>query len=137
MSPARPGVDPGADPHLATEAAPDIPPLHGWRRWAVIAGQGLAGFVVLFALVMALFGFAFLRRHPSGNSDRPVGQAFVLWGGPLVPVLAVGSMAAITFSLWHGLSGGVSGVLRLVALTCVGAAVVGTLAGERSRRGAL
>ncbi|MEU6857106.1 hypothetical protein ABZ868_10320, partial [Rothia kristinae] len=25
MSPARPGVDPGADPHLATEAAPGAP----------------------------------------------------------------------------------------------------------------
>ena len=26
-------------------------PLRGWRRWAVIAGQGLAGFVALFAVV--------------------------------------------------------------------------------------
>ena len=52
----------------------------------------LAGSVVLFALVMALFGFAFLRRHPSGNSDRPVGQAFVLWGGLVMPIAVLSAL---------------------------------------------
>ncbi|UEM01340.1 cytochrome c oxidase subunit II [Skermanella rosea] len=60
----------------------------------------LAGSVVLFALVMALFGFAFLRRHPSGNSDRPVGQAFVLWGGLVMPVAVLSAL--LGYALFTG-----------------------------------
>ena len=60
----------------------------------------LAGSVVLFALVMALFGFAFLRRHPSGNSDRRVGQGFVLWGGLVMPVVVL--TALLGYALFTG-----------------------------------
>ncbi|WP_211103946.1 cytochrome c oxidase subunit II [Skermanella pratensis] len=60
----------------------------------------LAGSVVLFALVMVLFGFAFLRRHPSWNSDRPVGQALVLWGGLVMPVAVLSAL--LGYALFMG-----------------------------------
>lgn len=58
------------------------------------------------------------------------------WGFAVAASAVVGSVAAITSSPWLGLAGGVSWGLRLAGLTCVGAAVVGTLAGGRSPRGA-
>ncbi len=36
-------------------------PLRGWRRWAVIAGQGLVGFVALFAVVNLVLSLSTFR----------------------------------------------------------------------------
>ncbi|WP_312598363.1 hypothetical protein [Brevundimonas sp.] len=55
-------------------------PLTGWRRWAVIAGQGLAGFVALFAVVnLALSLSTFRGEDPLA---RTVQELRVLWFSP-------------------------------------------------------
>ncbi|OYX74563.1 MAG: hypothetical protein B7Y85_12540 [Brevundimonas sp. 32-68-21] len=55
-------------------------PLHGWRRWAVIAGQGTAGFVALFAAVnLALSLSTFRGDEPL---SRTVHELRVLWFSP-------------------------------------------------------
>ncbi|WP_288757844.1 hypothetical protein [uncultured Brevundimonas sp.] len=55
-------------------------PLQGWRRWAVIAGQGLAGFVALFAAVnLALSLSTFRGEDPLA---RTVQELRVLWFSP-------------------------------------------------------
>lgn len=41
-------------------------PLTGWRRWFVIAGQGLAGFVIVFAVVNLVLSLSTFR------GDQPV-----------------------------------------------------------------
>ncbi len=55
-------------------------PLHGWRRWAVIAGQGLAGFVVLFALVNLTLSLSTFRGEDP--FARTVHELRVLWFSP-------------------------------------------------------
>lgn len=55
-------------------------PLHGWRRWAVIAGQGLVGFVALFAAInLALSLSTFRGEDPLA---RTVQELRVLWFSP-------------------------------------------------------
>ncbi|MCW0044984.1 sarcoglycan [Brevundimonas sp. BT-123] len=55
-------------------------PLRGWRRWAVIAGQGLVGFVALFAFVnLALSLSTFRGEDPLA---RTVHELRVLWFSP-------------------------------------------------------
>lgn len=52
-------------------------PLNGWRKWAVIAGQGLAGFVVLFAVVnLGLSLSTFRGENPASRTAHELG---VLW----------------------------------------------------------
>lgn len=144
-SPARPPAGDGVGRHSAGNAAVTFgivallcaAILVPTYSFALVVALGIgpmeAGLLVLAAflgLARAL-GSVFRDRWRWCSSRRAEA-----WGFAVAACAIVGSMAAITFSLWHGLSGGVSGVLRLVALTCVGAAVVGTLAGGRSPRGA-
>ena len=52
-------------------------PLSGWRKWAVIAGEGLAGFVVLFAVAnLALSLSTFRGENPAARTAHELG---VLW----------------------------------------------------------
>ncbi len=49
----------------------------GWRKWAIIAGQGLGGFVALFALVnLALSLSTFRGEDPAARTAHELG---VLW----------------------------------------------------------
>lgn len=51
--------------------------LTGWHKWAVIAGQGLAGFVVLFAVVnLGLSLSTFRGENPASRTAHELG---VLW----------------------------------------------------------
>jgi hypothetical protein len=71
-------------------------PLHGWRRWVVVAGQGLAGFVGLFAVVnLALSLSTFRGENPLA---RTVQELQVLWFSPPDGQL----MAASAFPAVHG-----------------------------------
>ncbi|AQR61948.1 hypothetical protein BZG35_10025 [Brevundimonas sp. LM2] len=52
-------------------------PLSGWRKWAVIAGQGVGGLVVLFAVVnLALSLSTFRGEDPAARTAHELG---VLW----------------------------------------------------------
>ncbi|MBU1347665.1 MAG: hypothetical protein KKA16_12045 [Alphaproteobacteria bacterium] len=52
-------------------------PLSGWRKWAVIAGQGLAGFVALFlACNLVLSLSTFRGENPAARTAHELG---VLW----------------------------------------------------------
>lgn len=55
-------------------------PLRGWRRWAVIAGQGLVGFVALFAVVNLLLSLSTFRGEDP--LARTVHELRVLWFSP-------------------------------------------------------
>ncbi len=55
-------------------------PLRGWRRWAVIAGQGLVGFVALFAVVNLVLSLSTFRGEDL--SARTVHELRVLWFSP-------------------------------------------------------
>ncbi|WP_395943545.1 hypothetical protein [Brevundimonas sp.] len=55
-------------------------PLRGWRRWAAITGQGLIGFVALFAVAnLALSLSTFRGEDPL---SRTVQEVRVLWFSP-------------------------------------------------------
>jgi hypothetical protein len=52
-------------------------PLAGWRKWAVIAGEGLAGLVILFAAVnLGLSLSTFRGENPAARTAHELG---VLW----------------------------------------------------------
>lgn len=52
-------------------------PLTGWRKWAVIVGQGLAGFVVLFAVANLVLSLSTFRgENPASRTTHELG---VLW----------------------------------------------------------
>jgi hypothetical protein len=55
-------------------------PLHGWQRWAVIAGQGLVGFVALFAAVNLVLSLSTFRGEDP--VARTVHELRVLWFSP-------------------------------------------------------
>lgn len=55
-------------------------PLRGWRRWAVIAGQGLVGFVALFAAVNLVLSVSTFRGEEP--LSRTVQELRVLWFSP-------------------------------------------------------
>ena len=55
-------------------------PLRGWRRWAVIAGQGLVGFVALFAVVNLVLSLSTFRGEDP--LARTVHELRVLWFSP-------------------------------------------------------
>lgn len=55
-------------------------PLHGWRRWAVIAGQGVIGFVALFAVVNLVLSLSTFRGEDL--LARTVHELRVLWFSP-------------------------------------------------------
>ncbi|WP_306003680.1 hypothetical protein [Brevundimonas sp. C43] len=55
-------------------------PLRGWRRWAVITGQGLVGFVVLFAVVNLVLSLSTFRGEDP--LARTVHELRVLWFSP-------------------------------------------------------
>ncbi len=55
-------------------------PLRGWRRWAVIAGQGLVGFVALFAVVNLVLSLSTFRGEDP--LVRTVHELRVLWFSP-------------------------------------------------------
>jgi hypothetical protein len=52
-------------------------PLHGWRRWAVILGQGMVGFVALFAVVNLVLSLSTFRGEDP--LSRTVHELRVLW----------------------------------------------------------
>lgn len=55
-------------------------PLRGWRRWAVIAGQGLVGFVALFAVVNLVLSLSTFRgEDPLARTGH---ELRVLWFSP-------------------------------------------------------
>ncbi|RYG12441.1 MAG: hypothetical protein EON96_13805, partial [Caulobacteraceae bacterium] len=56
-------------------------PLHGWRRWAVIVGQGMVGFVALFAAVNLVLSLSTFRGEQP--LERTVRELQVLWFSPL------------------------------------------------------
>jgi hypothetical protein len=63
-------------------------PLHGWRRWAVIVGQGVVGFVALFAAVNLVLSLSTFRGEDP--LSRTVHELRVLWfsqpdGAPMSP----------------------------------------------------
>lgn len=63
-------------------------PLRGWRRWAVIVGQGLVGFVALFAVVNLVLSLSTFRGEDP--LARTVHELRVLWfstpdGQPMSP----------------------------------------------------
>ncbi|VXB48660.1 hypothetical protein [Brevundimonas sp. G8] len=63
-------------------------PLHGWRRWAVIVGQGMVGFVALFAAVNLVLSLSTFRGEDP--LSRTVHELRVLWfsspdGAPMSP----------------------------------------------------
>ena len=52
-------------------------PLTGWRKWAVIAGQGLAGFVALFLAANLVLSLSTFRgENPASRTAHELG---VLW----------------------------------------------------------
>jgi len=52
-------------------------PLTGWRKWAVIAGQGLAGFLVLFLATNLVLSLSTFRgENPASRTAHELG---VLW----------------------------------------------------------
>nr|WP_295237789.1 hypothetical protein [uncultured Brevundimonas sp.] len=55
-------------------------PLRGWRRWAVIGGQGLVGFVALFAVVNLVLSLSTFRGEDP--LARTVHELRVLWFSP-------------------------------------------------------
>ncbi|QYF87905.1 hypothetical protein [Brevundimonas sp. PAMC22021] len=55
-------------------------PLHGWRRWAVIAGQALAGLIALFAVVNLTLSLTTFRGEDP--LARTVHELRVLWFSP-------------------------------------------------------
>lgn len=55
-------------------------PLRGWRRWAVIAAQGLVGFVALFAVVNLVLSLSMFRGEDP--LARTVHELRVLWFSP-------------------------------------------------------
>ena len=55
-------------------------PLQGWRRWAVIAGQGIGGFVALFAVVNLVLSLSTFRGEDP--LARTVHELRVLWFSP-------------------------------------------------------
>jgi hypothetical protein len=55
-------------------------PLRGWRRWAVITGQGLVGFVALFAVVNLVLSLSTFRGEDP--LARTVHELRVLWFSP-------------------------------------------------------
>lgn len=55
-------------------------PLRGWRRWAVIAGQALVGFVALFAVVNLMLSLSTFRGEDP--LARTVHELRVLWFSP-------------------------------------------------------
>lgn len=55
-------------------------PLRGWRRWAVIVGQGLVGFVALFAVVNLVLSLSTFRGEDP--LARTVHELRVLWFSP-------------------------------------------------------
>lgn len=55
-------------------------PLRGWRRWAVIAGQGLFGFVALFAVANLVLSLSTFRGEDP--LARTVHELRVLWFSP-------------------------------------------------------
>lgn len=55
-------------------------PLRGWRRWAVIAGQGLVGFVALFAVVNLVLSLSTFRGEDP--LARTIHELRVLWFSP-------------------------------------------------------
>ncbi|WP_295171130.1 hypothetical protein [uncultured Brevundimonas sp.] len=55
-------------------------PLRGWRQWAVIAGQGLVGFVALFAVVNLVLSLSTSRGE--NPLARTVHELRVLWFSP-------------------------------------------------------
>ena len=55
-------------------------PLRGWRQWAVIAGQGLVGFVALFAVVNLVLSLSTFRGEDP--LARTVHELRVLWFSP-------------------------------------------------------
>lgn len=55
-------------------------PLRGWQRWAVIAGQGLVGFVALFAVVNLVLSLSTFRGEDP--LARTVHELRVLWFSP-------------------------------------------------------
>jgi len=55
-------------------------PLRGWRRWAVIAGQGLVGFVALFAVINLVLSLSTFRGEDP--LARTVHELRVLWFSP-------------------------------------------------------
>lgn len=64
-------------------------PLRGWRRWAVITGQGLVGFVALFAVVNLVLSLSTFRGEDP--LARTVHELRVLWfsppdGQPMSPI---------------------------------------------------
>ena len=55
-------------------------PLQGWQRWAVIAGQGIGGFVALFAVVNLVLSLSTFRGEDP--LARTVHELRVLWFSP-------------------------------------------------------
>lgn len=55
-------------------------PLHGWRRWAVIVGQGMVGFVAMFAAVNLVLSLSTFRGEDP--LARTVQELRVLWFSP-------------------------------------------------------
>lgn len=55
-------------------------PLHGWRRWAVITGQGMVGFVAVFAVVNLVLSLSTFRGEDP--LSRTVHELRVLWFSP-------------------------------------------------------
>ena len=55
-------------------------PLRGWRRWAVITGQGMIGFVALFAAVNLTLSLSTFRGEDP--LARTVQELRVLWFSP-------------------------------------------------------
>lgn len=55
-------------------------PLRGWRRWAVIVGEGLVGFVALFAVVN--LGLSLSTFRGEDPLARTVHELRVLWFSP-------------------------------------------------------
>ena len=52
-------------------------PLRGWRKWVVITGQGLAGFIVLFLLTNLVLSLSTFRgENPASRTAHELG---VLW----------------------------------------------------------
>ncbi|MFA4940183.1 hypothetical protein [Brevundimonas sp.] len=55
-------------------------PLHSWRRWAVIVGQGMVGFVAMFAAVNLVLSLSTFRGEDP--LARTVQELRVLWFSP-------------------------------------------------------
>src|SRR5688500_11828986 len=55
-------------------------PLRGWRRWLVIVGQGIGGFVALFAVANLVLSLSTFRGEDP--LSRTVHELRVLWFSP-------------------------------------------------------